>query len=202
MERLSSTCPEDFRREKNFRQFFFQKCFRTLREKFPDLWRTFGRQGLQKKPFVFCQRNFVTRNNFFQVNEITIKIFCSPTVSFIYFWLERLAGILDFNYLCPEEFSAEKLLFHKISYFHEFFRTLGKQYSKLCPTLFGRAIKKTTCVSGGTLWRKTKCFSERCFYNCFRTLIGKVCTFEKKFRLGVKTLFYVSRGTFLEKSFV
>ena len=40
------------------------------------------------------------------------------------------------------------------------------------------------------------------FYNCFRILIGKVCTSEKKMIvLFLKTLFYVSRGTFSEKNF-
>ena len=182
METLSSTCPEDFRREQNFIIIFLKKVFGLWEKNF----QTFGVLLVGrafKRSIFFCQRNFVTRNNFFQVSEITIKIFCSPTVSFIYFWPKRLAGILEFNYSYPEEISAKKLLFHKISYFHESFGTQGKQSSKFCPTLFGRAIEKTTSVSGGSLWRKTKCFSERCFYNCFRTLIGKVCTLEKKIHL-------------------
>ena len=82
----------------------------------------------------------------------------------------------------------EKNLFHKFSYFHESFRTLGEKNSKLCLALFGRAVEKATYVSGSTLWRKTKCFRERCFfYKCFRTLIGKVCTFEENNCLGSKT---------------
>ena len=41
------------------------------------------------------------------------------------------------------------------------------------------------------------------FYNCFRILIGKVCTFEKKIIvLFLKTLFYVSRGKISEEIFV
>ena len=138
--------------EKKFHQiFFFRKIFRTLNEKFPDVWRTFDRQGLQNSIF-FCQRNFVTRNNFLKVNEITIKNFCPPTVSFLYFWWEGLAGVLEFNYSCPDELSEKNHLFHNISYFHESFRTLGEKSSKLCPTLFfGSAIEKATYVSRGSL---------------------------------------------------
>ena len=110
----------------------------------------------------------MTRNNFFQVNEITIQNFWPPTVSFLDFWRKRLAGILKLNYSCPDEFSEKNHLFHKISYFHESFRTLGEKCSKLCPTLFfGRAIEKATYVSRGSLWRKAKffkCSKRRCFF--------------------------------------
>ena len=102
--------------------------------------------GPSKKHF-FCQRNLVTWKNFSQVNEITIKNFWPPTVSFLDFWQKRLTCISEFNYSCPDELSEKKLLFHKISYFHESFRTLGEKFSELCPTLFGRAIKKgNLCV--------------------------------------------------------
>ena len=145
---------------KNFTNIFFQNSFRTLREKFPDLWGTFDWQGLQNS-FFFCQGNFVTQNIFFQVNEMTIKKFSPPTVSFLDFWRKRLSGIVEFNSSCPDELFEKNHLFHKFSYFHESFRTLGEKCSKLCPTLFGRAIEKATYMSRGTLWRKTKCF--KCF---------------------------------------
>ena len=119
-----------------------------------------------------------------------------------------LAGTLKLNYSCPDELSEKNHLFHKISYFHESFRTLGEKCSKLCPTLFfGRAIEKATYVSRGSLWRKAKffkCFKKRCFFNnCLWIIIGEVCTFGKKtIVLVLITLFYVSRGTFPEKIFV
>ena len=156
-----------FGEKNNHQNFFFKKIFRTLREKFPDLWRTFDRQGLQNSIF-FCERNFVTRNNFFQVNEITMKNFWPPTVSFLDLWWKRLAGTLKLNYSCPDELSEKNHLFHKISYIHESFRTLGEKCSKLCSSLFfGIAIEKATYVSRGSLWRKTKgfkCFKEMCFF--------------------------------------
>ena len=68
-------------------------------------------------------------------------------MSFSDFWRKMLAGILEFNYSCPDELSEKNHLFHKISCFHESFRTLGEKCSKLCPTFFGRAIKKgNLCV--------------------------------------------------------
>ena len=119
-----------------------------------------------------------------------------------------LAGTSKLKYSCPDGLSEKNHLFHKISYFPESFRTLGDKCSKLCPTLFfGRSIEKATYVSRGSLWRKAKffkCFKKRCFsYNCLRIVIGEVCTFGKKtIVLVLKTLFYVSRGTFSEKIFV
>ena len=133
----------------------------------------------------------MTRSNFFQVNEITIKNFWPPTVSLLNFWWKRLAGILEFNYSCPDELSEKNHLFHKISYFHESFRSLGEKCSKLCPTLFfGRAIKKATYVSRGSLWRKTKgfkCFKERCFFIISYGLWSeKFALSEKNNSLGCK----------------
>ena len=43
--------PRTFGEKKFSSIFFFQNVFRTLREKFPDLWRTFDRQGLQDSIF-------------------------------------------------------------------------------------------------------------------------------------------------------
>ena len=185
------------------RKIFHQNFFSRL---FFGLWETSFQTfdvlliGRSFKIAFFCRRNFVTRNNFFQVNEIIIKNFRPPTVSFLDFWWKRLAGILEFNYLCPDELSEKKHLFHKISYFHESFRTLGEKCSKLCATLFGRANEKATSVSRGTLWRKTKCFKcfrERCFLWMFTDYDRKSLHFRKKIVLVLKTLFYVFRGTFL-----
>ena len=161
MKTLSSTCPEDFRREKIYVKLFF-KMFSEFERKASRPLAHFWSAGPWKEAFLFCQRNFVTRNNFFQVIQITIENFWPPTVSFLDFWRKRLAGILKLNYSCQEELSAKKLLFHKISYFHESFGTLGEQFSILYRTLSGRAIEKATYVSGGTLWRKTNCFREGC----------------------------------------
>ena len=136
---------------KCFIKFFFSKNFFGLWVK---SFQTFDVLLIDRafKIAFFCRRNFVKRNNFFQVNEITIKKFWPPTVSFLDFRWERLAGILEFNYSCPDELSEKNHLFHKISYFHESFRTLGEKCSKLCPTLFfGRAIEKATYVSRGSL---------------------------------------------------
>ena len=47
-----------------FHHYFFEKGFRTLREKFPDLWRTFGWQGLQKKHF-FLPEELCDEEQFF-----------------------------------------------------------------------------------------------------------------------------------------
>ena len=125
------------------------------------------------------------------MNEITIKNFWPQTVSFLDFWWKRLAGILEFNYSCPDELSEKNHLFHKISYFHESFRTLGEKCSKLCPTLFfGRAIEKATYVSRGSLWRKTKgfkCFKEECFFiKVYGLWSEKFALSEKKNSLGSK----------------
>ena len=132
----------------------------------------------------------MTRNNLFQVDEINIKTFWPPTVSCLDFWRKRLAGILEFNYSCLDELSQKIHLFHKISYFHESFRTRGEKCSKICPILFGRAIEKATCMSRGTLWRKTKsfkCFKERCFFIIVHGLWSeKFALSEKNNSLGSK----------------
>ena len=60
---VSSTGPEDFWREKIFIKIFFQKIFRTLREKFPDLLRTFDRQGLEIS--IFSARGTLWRGTIF-----------------------------------------------------------------------------------------------------------------------------------------
>ena len=106
-----------------------------------------------------------------------------------------LGGILEFNYSCPVELSEKNHLFHKISSFHESFRTLGEKCSKLCPTLFfDRAIEKATYLSRGSLWRKTKgfkCFNERWF---FKIVYG---LWSEKFALSEKNNFLVSKNSIL-----
>ena len=120
-----------------------------------------------------------------------MKNFRPPTMSFLAFWWKSLAGILEFNYSCPDELSEKNHLFHKISYFHESFRTLGEKCSKLSPNLFfGRAIEKATYVSRGSLWRKTKgfkSFKERCFFLIVYGLWSEKFAFlEKNNSLGSK----------------
>ena len=144
----------NFQRKKFcFKKLLFSDMFSDLVAKISDFCRTFFsravnitvylfRGGPWKEAFSFCQRNFVTRNNFLQVNEITIENFWPPTVSFLAFWRKRSAGILEFNYSCPEELSAKKLLFHKISYFHESFGTLGEQISKIVVHCLAGPLKK------------------------------------------------------------
>ena len=58
---------------------------------------------------------------FFQVNDITIKKFWPPTVSFLDFWWKRLAGILEFNYSCPDELSEKIICFTKFPTFMNLF---------------------------------------------------------------------------------
>ena len=191
--------------EKFFHQNFFSKKFFGLWEK---SFQTFDVLSIGRafKIAFFCRRNFVTRNNFFRVNEITIKNFWPPTVSCLDFWRKKLAGILEFNYSCPDELSEKIHLFHKISYFHESFRTLGEKCSKLCATLFGRAIEKATFVSRGTLWRKTKCFKcfrERCFLkNTYGLWSEKFAPSGKNNSLGSKNSILCVQGnvTFSEKN--
>ena len=152
--------------EKNFHQHFFFKSFFGLWEKSLQTFGVLSTGGAFKIAF-FLPEELCDVEKFFQVNEITIKNFWPPTVSFLDFWRKRLAGILEFNYSCLDELSQKNHLFHKIYYFHESFRTRGEKCSKICPTLFGRAIEKATYMSRGTLWRKTKCFKcfkERCFF--------------------------------------
>ena len=52
--------------------FFLKKWFRTLREKFPDLCRTFDRQGLENSIFL-PEETCDEEQFFFQMNKITIK---------------------------------------------------------------------------------------------------------------------------------
>ena len=97
---------------KNFHQNFFQKAFRTLRKSF----QTFGVLLIGRafnRSISFCQRNFVTRNNCFQVNGRAIKNFWPPTVSFLEFWRRRLAGFLEFNYSCQENFCEKTFVSQK-----------------------------------------------------------------------------------------
>ena len=156
--------PRTFGEKKFSSKFFFKNFFWTLRDKFPDLWRNFDRQGLQNS--IFLPEELCDAEQFFPSRREKYKKHLTSHCEFLDFWPKKLAGILEFNYSCPDELSEKKHLFHKISYFHESFRTLGEKCSKLCATLFGRAIEKATSVSRGTLWRKTKCFKcfrERCF---------------------------------------
>ena len=96
---------------KIFHHYFLKKLFGLWEKSF----QTFGVLWIGRaftRSIFFCQRK---RDNFFQVNEITIKIFWPPTVSFLEFRPKSLAGFLESNYSCPEDFSAKKLLFHKNS---------------------------------------------------------------------------------------
>ena len=151
---------------KNFHQYFFFKNFFGLWEK---SFQTFGVLLIDRafKIAFFLPEDLCDAEQFFPSEWDDYKKLWPSTVRFLDFWRKRLAGILEFNYSRPDEFSEKKHLFHKISYFHESFRTLGEKCSKLCATLFGRAIEKATFVSRGSLWRKTKgfkCFKERCFF--------------------------------------
>ena len=74
---------------KNFHQYLFFKMFFGLWEKSFQNFDVLLIGRAFKVAFFFYQRPFVTRNNFFQVNEITIKIFWPPTVSFLDFWWKR-----------------------------------------------------------------------------------------------------------------
>ena len=80
----------------NFHQYFFQKAFRTSRKSFQTFGVLLIGRAFNRSNF-FCQRNFVTRDNFIKVNEIAIKNFWPPTVSFLEFWRKRFAGFLEFN---------------------------------------------------------------------------------------------------------
>ena len=126
-------------------------------------------------------------------------------MSFSDFWRKRLAGILKFNYSCPEEVSEKKLFFHKISYSHESFLTLGKKFKTLSYFVRQGHRESNLCARRYFVTKNKmfKMFQRKVFFcNCFRTMIGKVWTFEKKIVLVLKTLFYVSKGTFSEKFFV
>ena len=132
--------------------FFLSKFFFGLWDQnFPDLWRTFDRQGLQNSVF-FCQRNFVTRKNFFQVNEITIRKFLTSDRELFGFLAKKVSRLLEFNYSCSDELSEKNHLFHKLSYLHESFRTLGDKCSKRCPIFFGRAVEKKQPMSPEVLY--------------------------------------------------
>ena len=188
---------------KFFIKIFFQKIFSDFEKSF----QTFDVLLIDRafKIAFLLPEDLCDAEQFFPSEWDDYKNLWPPTVRFLDFWRKRLAGILEFNYSCPDELSEKKHLFHKNSYFHESFRTLGEKFSKLCATLFGRAIEKATFVSKGTLWRKTKCFKcfrERCFLRMFMDYDRKRLHFRKKIVLVLKTLFYVFRGTFLEKIFV
>ena len=154
--------------EKNFHQNFFSKNFFGPREK---SFQTFDVLLIDKafKTAFFLPEELCEAEQFFPSERDNYKKISDlrPWV-FLDFWWKRLAGILEFNYSCPDELSEKNHFFPRFSYFHESFRTLGEKCSKLCPTLFfGRAIEKDTYLSRGTLWRKTKCFKcfrERCFF--------------------------------------
>ena len=150
---------------KNFHQYFLFKIFFGLWEK---SFQTFGALliGRAFKMAFFLPQDLCDAEQLFPSEWDDYKKFWPPNVRFLDFWRKSLAGILEFKYSCPDELSQKNHLFHRISYFHESFRTLGENCSNFCPTLFGRAIEKATFVSRGTLWRKTKCFKcfrERCF---------------------------------------
>ena len=90
---------------KKLRQIFFFKNGFGLWEK---SFLTFGVLliGRVFKTAFFLQEELCDKEQFFlQVNEKTIKNFWPPTVSFLHFRLKMLAGILEFNYSCPEKFS-------------------------------------------------------------------------------------------------
>ena len=190
--------------EKKFSSKFFFKFFLDFER---QVYQTFDVLLIDRafKIAFLLPEDLCDAEQFFPSEWDDYKNLWPPTVKFLDFWRKRLAGILEFNYSCPDELSEKKHLFHKKSYFHESFRTLGEKFSKLCATLFGRAIEKATFVSKGTLWRKTKCFKcfrERCFLRMFTDYDRKSLHFRKKIVLVLKTLFYVFSGTFLEKIFV
>ena len=82
---------------------------------------------------------------------------------------------------CEKTFVSQNFLLSWI--FWDTWRTIFKN----CRTLPGRAIEKATYVSGGTLWRKTKCLRERCFFINVFGLWSEKFSLSKKNCLGSKT---------------
>ena len=200
METLSSTCPEDFRREQIFIIIFLKKIFGLWEKSFQTFGVLLMGRAFNRSIF-FCQRNFVKRKDFFQVNEITIKIFWPPTVSFLEFWRKSLAGFLESNYSCPEDFSAKKLLFHRNSYFH--FWDTGRTIFKTLSYFVRRGHRKSNLCVRRYFVTKNKMFQRGVFFiNVFGLWSEKFALSREIIVLVLKPQFYVSWGTFSENIFV
>ena len=131
--------------EKKFSSIFFFKIFFGLWEK---SFQTFGVLliGRAFKIAFFLPEDLCDAEQFFPSEWDDYKKLWPSTVRFLDFWRKRLAGILEFNYSCPDEFSEKKNSFHKIFYFHESFRTLGEKCSNfvlLCSA--GPSKKQPLC---------------------------------------------------------
>ena len=82
--------PRTFGEKKFSSIFFFQNVFRTLREKFPDLWRTFDRQGLQGSIF-FLPETLCDAEQFFPSERDNYKNFLTSDREFFGFLVKKVS---------------------------------------------------------------------------------------------------------------
>ena len=186
MERLSSTGPEDFRREKNFREIFFSKMFSDFERKVSRLLAYFWSAGPSKEEF-FSARGTLWRGTLFPREWDNYIKFLASDREFFAFLAKKVRRDFRIELFVSGRNFLEKTFVSQIFLLWWIFSDTGRKFFKtLCCSVQQGHWKSNLCVRRYFV-TKNKMFQWTVyFYNCFRTLIGKVCTFETINCLGFK----------------
>ena len=172
-----------------------------MREKFPDLWGTFDRQGIQNS--IFPVRGTLWRGTVFASEWDNYEKFLASDREFFAFLAKNVSRDFRIELFVSGRSFIEKTFVSQTFLLSWIFSDTGRKLFKTLCCFVQQGHRKSNLCVRRYFVTKNKMF--QCtvfFYNCFWTQIGKVCTFETIKCLGFKDSIHVSWGTFSENIFV